>query len=70
MVQNSDQEGVRRYYLVNTTPVHETMNTLDKYFITSPVMLDITKLPKIICLKYLAYYLALSSKKFLNYGDC
>ena len=32
-------------------------------------MLDITKLPEIICLKYLAYYLALSSKKFLHYGE-
>lgn len=69
MAKEAEQEGGRRYYLVNTTPINETMNTLDKYFLTSPVMLDITKLPEIICLKYLAYYLALSSKKFLNFND-
>ena len=69
MIRDADQEAKRRYDLVNTNPINEVMHNLNNYFTSSPVLLDVTKLPEIICLKYLAYYVALSSKKFLNYDE-
>lgn len=69
MIRNTAQEDSRRYYLAITNPIDEIIKNLTNYFNTSPVILVLAKLPETVCLKYLAYYLALSSKEFSNYGE-
>lgn len=55
--------------LANINLVHELSIGLRDYCKNKPVMLVPTRLPRAFWLKHLAYYLAISSKNYSDYGD-
>ena len=55
--------------LANINLTDELRIGLRDYCRNKPVMLIPTSFPKVLWLKHLAYYLAISSKKYTDYGD-
>ena len=63
------KQAARNYNLSQINLTVELIRNLSNHFTNCPVTFDVQRLPELIWLKYLAHYLAISSRKYADYGD-